>query len=730
MDPRRHQGLGLPVVLAFGLVAAFVLFNGVLAHRHTALVHENGRAVAEGYRRIAACDRLLSLMQDAETGQRGFLLTGEEAYLAPYSQATQALAATLDELHNLGSLGPQEEQLVATMRSAIDVKMQELGDTIALRREKGFGAAREVVLTDRGRQAMQDIRAAAAAIGELEKREVARRTDESSASYRSALVARVVATVLGLGLVFGVYRLSDRNATERARNAALRHEQAERFRVTLTSIGDAVIVTDAEARVRFMNPVAERLTGWESDWDGRPVGDIFQIRDETSGQPGRDPVGRVLRERQVVALENHTELVRRDGTAIPIDDSAAPIFASANELTGVVLVFRDITERRRAERLVHSQKEALEEGDRRKDEFLAMLAHELRNPLAALRNAIEVLRLVKGDSEEAAQARAIILRQVQQMARMVDDLIDVARISSGRMTLRRAPVEIREVVEAATETTAALFEERRHALDVRLPAEPIFVDGDAVRLAQVLTNLLNNAAKYTDSGGRVELVVSRTDAGAVVSVLDNGMGMGEDLLPHVFDLFRQGQRSRGSEGGLGIGLHLARRIVDLHGGTIEAASPGAGRGSVFVVTLPVSGPPGARIEAARGGAPNAHRVLVVEDNDDVRLALETVLRLAGCEVAGAADGAAGLAEAQRFRPTVVLVDLGLPDVSGHEVARSLRGDPSQAGVHLVALTGWAQEEDRRQSIAAGFDRHLVKPVEPETVLALLASLPSRVPPPA
>jgi PAS domain S-box-containing protein len=726
MDPRRHQGLGLPVVLAFALVAAFVLFDAYLAHRDTAQVYENGRAIAKGYERIATSARLFSLMQDAETGQRGFLLTGREAYLAPYDHAAQQLASDLERLQALGFLGAEEEKLIARMRSSIAIKMEELGETIALRREKGLDAARDVVLTGRGREAMLDIRGAAVAIGDLERREVERLTEQSQGSYRSGLLSRVLATLLGLGLIFGLYRLSDSNARERTRHAAIRDEQAERFRVTLASIGDAVIVTDDAAQVRFMNPVAERLTGWGSDWEGQPIAGVFRIQDEESGKPGRDPVGRVLSERQIVALENHTELVRRDGEAIPIDDSAAPIFASDGQLTGVVLVFRDITERRQAERLAHRQKEALEEGDRRKDEFLAMLAHELRNPLAALRNAIEVLRLVKADSEEGAQARAIIQRQVQQMARMVDDLIDVARISSGRMTLRRAPVEVREVVEAATETTASLFAERRHALDIRLPEGPLFVNGDSVRLAQVLTNLLNNAAKYTDSGGRVELEVSGTDSTAILSVRDDGPGIGPDLLPHVFDLFRQGQRSRGSEGGLGIGLNLARRIVDLHGGTIEAVSLGVGRGSTFVVTLPLSGPPEPMPQAARARGASAHRVLVVEDNDDVRRALETLLRLGGCEVAGAADGAQALAESRRFRPTVVLVDLGLPDVSGYEVARSLRGDADLAGVHLVALTGWAQEEDRRQSIAAGFDRHLVKPVEPDTVLELLASLPARV----
>jgi PAS domain S-box-containing protein len=709
-------------VLAFWLLAAFVAWSGVLAHHHTKRVYENGRLVAEAHARTAASARLLSLMQDAETGQRGYLLTGEESYLAPYTKATRDIAAHLDKLASLGSLGPEEDALVSRMRAAAAIKLAELAETVALRREQGFEAARAVVLTDRGRQAMLEIRSAAEAIGDLEREELARRAEQSQQSYRSALLARVLATLIGLGLIFGAYRLTDRNARERADHAALRHEQAERFRVTLSSIGDAVIVTDAEAKVRFMNPVAVDLTGWEA-WEGQAVTDVFRIRDETSGHAGKDPVRKVLSEGKVVGLENHTVLVKRSGETVPIDDSAAPIFGADGQITGVVLVFRDITERRKAERLALRQKEALEEGDRRKDEFLAMLAHELRNPLAALRNAIEVLRRVKGDSPEGEQARAIIQRQVQQMARMVDDLIDVARISSGRMILRRAPTPIREVVEAATETTAALFEERRHGLQLRLPEAPVFVDGDSVRLAQVLTNLLNNAAKYTEAGGRIELEVAEADHTLVISVRDNGVGISEELRPHVFDLFRQGHRSRGGlEGGLGIGLNLARRIVELHGGTIEAASPGVGRGSTFVVTLPVSRPPDERLAQAPSAPVGAHRVLVVEDNRDVRQAFETFLRLAGCEIVGVSRGDEALSEAKRFQPTVALVDLGLPDMTGYEVARRLREDSSLAGIHLIALTGWAQEGDRRDSVAAGFDHHLVKPVEPDSLLTLIASL--------
>lgn len=724
MGRLSRRALGSPAIVAFGVIAAFVLLNGVLAYYHTARVYRNGAHLAEGYERRAVAARLLSIMRDAETGQRGFLLTGEDRYLDPYHQAQDELGVALQRLKTLGSLNPEEDKLFAALRSAIATKTLELTETIGLRRGQGFEAARAAVLTDRGRQAMLDIRAVAAAIDDLEAGDIATRAEQSRMSYRSAMVARVLATLVGLAVIFGAHRSSERGARERSEYAEHSREQAERFRVTLASIGDAVVVTDAEARVRFMNPVAEALTGWGSDWDGQVATDVFQIRDETSGRAGRDPVQRVLTERQVVALENHTELVKRNGEVVPIDDSAAPIFASDGELTGVVLVFRDITQRRKAERLVHAQKEALEEGDRRKNEFLAVLAHELRNPLAALRNASEVLRLAPADSAESDSARGIIERQVRHMARMVDDLIDVARVSSGRMTLRLAPVEIREVVQAATETTASLFAEKRHRLEVELPERPVFVHGDTVRLAQVLTNLLGNAARYTEPGGQVAVTVSTTPPNVVVAVRDNGMGISDELLPHVFDLFRQGHRLAGpSQGGLGIGLTLARRIVEMHGGTIEGSSPGLARGSTFVVTLPSSVPPPPPPEAEAKTSRGTHRVLVVEDNTDARESLESFLRLSGYEVVGVGDGGQALLVAERFRPTVALVDLGLPDVSGYDLARRLRADPDLGRLTLVAITGWAQEEDRQQSVAAGFDHHLVKPVEPAAVSKLLAGLP-------
>jgi signal transduction histidine kinase/ActR/RegA family two-component response regulator len=366
---------------------------------------------------------------------------------------------------------------------------------------------------------------------------------------------------------------------------------------------------------------------------------------------------------------------------------------------------------------------AAEDADRHKDQFLAMLSHELRNPLAAVRNGIQVFRLLAPDDANLVWARDVIDRQVQHLSRLVDDLLDVSRVARGKVQLQTAPLELTTIVARAVETSRPLIEARRLHLAVELPDEPVRLEGDLTRLAQVLANLLNNAAKYTDEGGRIGLSAERAGGTVVLRVQDSGIGIPAEALPHVFDLFAQADRSLArSEGGLGVGLTLVKQLVELHGGTVEAHSAGPGKGSEFVVRLPVlrgrpaEGPPAARPPAE---APR-RRVLLVDDNADASASLALVLRLRGHEVATAADGPEALQLAHSFRPEVVLLDLGLPGMDGCEVARRLRGTAETAGVHLVALTGHGQEEDRRRAREAGCAAHLVKPTDLDEIERVLA----------
>lgn len=371
----------------------------------------------------------------------------------------------------------------------------------------------------------------------------------------------------------------------------------------------------------------------------------------------------------------------------------------------------------------------IQQADRQKNEFLSMLAHELRNPLAPIRNAIEVMKLRGDIGAELTWARDVIDRQMRQLSRLVDDLLDVSRITRGKIELRKQPIELGPVVLQAVEASRPFIESKRHDLSVTVPAEPIPVHGDAARLAQVLTNLLVNAAKYTEEGGRIWLTTRRDGNDAIVSVKDTGVGIPADMLSAVFELFIQVEQSIDrSQGGLGVGLTLVRRLVEMHGGSVSATSAGAGQGSEFVVRLPAmdGGQPVAAAnpneQAAEAGRPL--RVLVVDDNTDTADTLATLLELEGHQVRLAHDGPTALAAAATFRPHAVVLDLGLPGMDGFEVARRLRDRNGGTKPVLVAVSGYGRDEDRRRARQAGFDHHLVKPAEIGTLRSLLTTSPA------
>ena len=387
-----------------------------------------------------------------------------------------------------------------------------------------------------------------------------------------------------------------------------------------------------------------------------------------------------------------------------------------------------LAERERLEGELRRHAEQLADTDRRKDEFLATLAHELRNPLAPVRNALQILCLAGDNRLAAEQARAMMDRQVQQLVRLVDDLLDVSRVTRGKVELKKERGAVSSIVATAVETSRPLIEAARHELTISLPAETIEVEADPTRLAQVLSNLLNNAAKYTDPGGKIWLTAAREGDQACVRVRDTGIGIAAEMLPRVFDMFMQVDRSSGrGQGGLGVGLALVRTLLDMHGGTVEARSDGTGRGSEFTVRLPVAPerrPPQGRGETEGGVAIPlpVRRVLVVDDNADAAQSLAMLLRMLGQDVRTAPDGHSALEAARVSMPEVAFLDIGLPGMTGHELARRLRGAPDGDRVLLVAVTGWGQEEDRRRSQEAGFDYHLTKPADPEALQRLLGEV--------
>jgi signal transduction histidine kinase len=368
--------------------------------------------------------------------------------------------------------------------------------------------------------------------------------------------------------------------------------------------------------------------------------------------------------------------------------------------------------------------EALRAADRRKDEFLATLAHELRNPLAPLRNALRILDVAGGDPAAAKRARDMMDRQLQQMVRLVDDLLDVSRITTGKLAVRRERTELGAIVRNAIDTARPFIDARRHMLVKRTPREPVWLDADATRLAQVFSNLLNNAAKYTDPGGRIELVAEVVDASVVIRVTDNGIGIAPSMQNAIFEMFTQVDHSlERTQAGLGVGLTLAKRLIELHGGTIEATSDGLNRGSSFVVTLPIAAAQAPAREPASEayGAGNTfgHRILVADDNVDFATSFALILGMLGNDVRIAHDGAEALEVASTFGPQFCFLDIGLPKLNGYDLAQRLRASPITRDSTLIAVTGWGQEKDRQRAHESGFDHHMVKPVDPGQIEELL-----------
>jgi signal transduction histidine kinase/CheY-like chemotaxis protein len=381
----------------------------------------------------------------------------------------------------------------------------------------------------------------------------------------------------------------------------------------------------------------------------------------------------------------------------------------------------DITERQRAE-------QALEEADRRKDEFLATLAHELRNPLAPIRNSLEIFKRAGDDRELLEQVRETIERQIAHMVRLVDDLIDVSRITRGTLELRRERLSLNEVLRQAAEACAPLREREKQTVELGLAESPLYVLADSVRLTQVFSNLLHNASKYTPSGGSIRIAAERIDGEAQVSVTDSGIGIPADQLEKIFEMFWQVDKSlEQSRGGLGIGLTLVKRLVELHDGTVRAHSAGLGHGSQFVVRLPLVDAPQADEAPAtlptEAAAPL--KILIADDNQDSARTLAILLRHAGHRIELAHDGAQAVAAAAEFQPDVALLDIGMPKLNGFDVCRRIRSEPWGKFMRIAALTGWGQEEDRRKSKEAGFDYHLVKPVEHAALLAILHEMPGQ-----
>jgi PAS domain S-box-containing protein len=517
--------------------------------------------------------------------------------------------------------------------------------------------------------------------------------------------ANVVITALHdeSGALRGFSKIT-RDLTERRHQEETLRQSEQRFRVLVDGLKDhAIFMLDTEGRVTSWNSGAQRITGYEAEEiTGRHLGLLYP----------QSAIDRKLPEQELAMAREHGRYedegarVRKDGNPFWANAVVSPLYDQEGMLIGYANVIRDLTERKRAE--------SLEQAERHTSEFLAMLAHELRNPLAPINNALHLLALKPPADATEKWVREVLQRQTGQITRLIEDLLDVSRITRAAIPLNRRPLDVRAVVRAAVEGSMQWIDARRHGLTIELPPnEALPVLADEARLTQVLHKLLHNAARYTPEGGQVSIAARRENDSVVIHVKDNGVGMDAELLGSAFDLIKQGQQvPHRPQGGLGIGLTLVQRLVRLHGGTVEARSAGADRGSEFIVHLPaVQQAPVSEARAPEPLSPRPRKVLVIDDNSDAANALRMLLENDGHNVRVAHDGVSGLALVREYRPEYLLLDIGLPRLNGYDIAASVRGDPELKHTTIVAITGYGQVHDRARTAAVGFDHHLTKPVE-------------------
>lgn len=505
--------------------------------------------------------------------------------------------------------------------------------------------------------------------------------------------------------------------TPEGAETALRESEL-RYRRLFEAARDGILILEAErGRITDANPFLCELLGYSrAELLGKELWEIGLFENIAANLAS-------FQKLQKTGYDRHEDLPLMTREKGRVEVEFVSNVYQAGDKKVIQCNIRDVSDRVRMQQELSRQAAALADAYRRKDEFLAMVSHELRNPLAPILNAAHLLRLQGGENPLQGEAREIIERQASHLARIVDDLLEISRIATGRVHLQLSRVELNSIVQQATAAARPLIEARRHRLSTSLDEQPIWLDADPVRLEQVVSNLLSNAAKFTGEGGQIGLTVRRQGDGVEIRVSDTGVGIEPALLPHIFELFTQGQRSLDrSQGGLGIGLALVRHLVEMHQGSVTAQSGGPGLGSEFIVRLPVALPaaPTPSKRPPRDRAPAGSHVLVVDDNQDMADSIVALLRLAGYEARAAYTGASGIAMALGDRPRVALLDLGLPVMDGFEVARRLRQDPDTKSVVLVAMTGYGEAHHQRAAREAGFDHHLVKPVDPTKLLEFLA----------
>jgi PAS domain S-box-containing protein len=722
---KRHSPIAAVFLTMALLLVASLLLSYEIGQRVLRLdtIADRDRAV------ISDLQTALSTLKDAETGQRGYVLTGDEDYLQPYDQALQRIPGKLQTLQADADSGDLPAGDVARLVALSEKKMAELANTVNVRRTAGLDPAAAIVKTGVGRQDMDSIRGLEADLTST----VQNRLTDTNAALANSFHERLIALggAIAINLFFLAWSYARIWREIQARMAATGDAQRQRdlLAVTLASIGDAVIVTDTDGRITFMNVVATQLTGWRfEDARGTPCAAVFRIINEASRAPVESPVDKVLRDGIIVGLANHTLLITRDGSEIPIDDSGAPVRGTDGAIRGVVLVFRDFRQHKEAEQKLVAANEALQSASRAKDQFLATLSHELRTPLTPVLATLTTWEASEDIPAPLLPDVQMLRRNVELEARLIDDLLDLTRIVKGKMPLHLERVDINHVIDAVTGMYQSEIQGKRIALTAELRAGEHHLIADPARLQQVLWNILKNATKFTPEGGRIALTTTNDDAGHLsITVSDNGIGMTADTLAKLFHPFEQGQDDVTRRfGGLGLGMAISKSLVDAQSGTLTAASAGPGLGSSFTVTFPVvaAPAPGEIVSPPVRPAekPGRHlRILIVEDHTDTAQVMARLLQGLGHEtlISGTVAGAIQMIHEHNF--DLLLSDIGLPDGTGIDLIREIRRDFKTPA---VALTGFGMEDDIARCTEAGFTAHLTKPVNFQKLAAVIRQITS------
>jgi PAS domain S-box-containing protein len=711
----RFTFLTMAAVLVISLAAAWWVGRTTI---------RMGEEIVDGETTLRHVQKILSTMQDAETGQRGFLLTGRQLYLEPYESAVEDLPADLLRLRALTVEGQVPADLSRDFQRLIEEKIGELRSTIQLARDQGVASAVNMVLTNEGISKMDAIRAVYEKISHYEESRLhdARLASEMLARLRTWVF--IAAAILNLGFLAWAYRRIRREMDRRQKADLEAHRHREILAVSLASIGDAVILTDTEAKIVFMNEVAEQVTGWSrSEAIGLKCSKVFRILNETTRAPVESPVDLVLRSGKVVGLANHTLLVRKDGTEVPIDDSGAPVRKPEGVVRGVILVFRDFSKHKATENELLALKDRLQAANKAKDEFLATLSHELRTPLTPVLATLS--SWAKDSSLPAAMMAEVemLSRNVHLEARLIDDLLDLTRISRGRLTLQKEEIDMHTLLAGVVEMSRHTIDMRGIRVALRAAAVRHFVQGDPARLQQVFWNIIGNAVKFTPDGGRIEIVTANEKDNLRVTIADNGRGMTKEAIDHLFQPFeRTSERAGYQPGGLGIGLTISQNLMLAHGGRIEARSAGPGLGSTFVTCMTAlttnpktiaTAPPG---ESHNGDTRRALSLLLVEDHEDTAMVIARLMRGLGHQTQTSHTVADALGKLHTCAFDLVLTDIGLPDGTGIELLSQAR---DFCATPMVALTGYGMEDDLARYREAGFIVQLTKPIRFEQLEQLL-----------